>query len=320
MRLTKLLLIPAILAAQAAFAGTVTVTDDTGREVTFEAPARDIVVTHEQVLGLPLLDLGLVPIAAYGRADDGSNLGAVDFVDVVFGKDAPRSPTGIGPIGNIDLEKLRSLNPDLIIGTEYDMARADQLTQTAPLYLASVDPSKSYGFGLEEDLADLLGLQDQFAARRKTFDEQLDAVKAKLGDTEGKTYLAIFLTDQINLVGNFSGMIQAIEGLGYTKAEVSKTEAITGNGKMLFVPISSEIFARLNPDLLVIMDSYTKLERGEEAIKAQLNKLVPGWDKFMKPVREGRVVYVDSVKVTTPTVASALNMLSAIGEWADRTN
>ena len=43
---------------------------------------------------------------------------------------------------------------------------------------------------------------------------------------------------------------------------------------------------------------------------------MPGWRSFLKPVRERRVLYLDSAKVATPTIASALHTLDAIEAFA----
>ncbi|WP_417691361.1 ABC transporter substrate-binding protein [Roseibium sp.] len=314
----NIFLLIALLTTQTALAGEVTVTDSTGREITFTAPVERIVVMHEPLLGLPLMDLGITPVASYGRADDGTSLTTVDFVTTVLGDETPSPETGIGPFGNIDLEKLRSLKPDLIIGTEHDASKVAQLATVAPLYLQNVSTGRVEGFGVERDLAELLGLQDSLAKRLALYQETVGSVKAKLGHPEDETYLAIILTDQLNLVGAMSGMVQAVEDLGYTRAEVSNLGATSGYGKTIFVPISPEIFARVNPDLLVIMRSFTETERDEAAIRKQLDRIVPGWDKFLKPAREDRVVFLDSAKVSTPTIASALNTLNALSIWAAR--
>ena len=86
--------------------------------------------------------------------------------------------------------------------------------------------------------------------------------------------------------------------------------------RLRLVPVSAEAFLRLEPDLLVVMTSYGLPVRDEATARATLDRLAPGWDRFMRPVREGRVVFVDSALVSTPSVASAEHMLRALREWA----
>ncbi|MEJ8473761.1 ABC transporter substrate-binding protein [Roseibium algae] len=306
-------LIPALLVATTALAADQNVIDDTGRKVTIPEQPERVVVLHEPALGIALSDLGLVPVGSYGRDDNGKTLLAVDFLDVVLQSRSPDpKPKGIGALGNLDLEKLRALEPDLIIGTEYDKDKADLFSAIAPVYLQNSSTGLVRGFGSEEALAGVLNLETEFEERKAQYHERLEDVRSSLPyNPEGKTYLAIFLTDQINAVGQLSGAIQAIEDLGYKRLKLDKVEAISGFGATLLVPISSEIFGRLNPDLLILMSTYTSSERGEATIRATLDRIVPGWEHFLKPARENRVLYLDSAEVTTPTIASAERTLDA---------
>lgn len=315
----RLALLTWLLMAHSALAQEVAVTDDVGRNVTIpEHPAR-IVVMHEALLGLPLLDLGVNPIASYGRAADGTSLTPVDFIDTVMQGKITTKPVGFGAIGQIDLEKLNQLAPDLILAIDRQRSMADQLSNVAPVYLQNASTGRVRGFGVETELAQLLGYEDAYAARLKTYETKLEAVKSSLAaPVEGKTYLAVMITDKVTAVGEMSGIIQAIEDLGYQRETLEKVGATNEMGATFSVPLSPEIFGMLNPDLMIIMNSYAEPERDEAATKAKLDKLVPGWDKFLKPAREGRVMYIDSATVSTPTIASALHALDAYSSWSSQ--
>lgn len=309
-------LIPLALAAQMALAGVQpalaadrAVTDDTGRSLAIPQDPKRIVVLHEPLLGLPLLDLGVEVTGSYGRSDGGQMLTAVDFIDTVLARPGPK-PKGIGAVGQIDLEKLRKLDPDLIIGTERDADKTGQLSAIAPVYLQKASTGRTRGVGVEEDLARLLGRQEVFEARKKTYLDRVAALRATLPPGEG-TYMAVIVHDQVNLVGEISGAIQALEDLGYRPAGAEGLGAGKGLGSIFATPLSPEIFGRADPDLLVIMNSYAERDRSPAAIRARLDKIMPGWDKFLKPAREGRILYLDSGEVATPTIASAEHTLDA---------
>ncbi|WP_233720225.1 ABC transporter substrate-binding protein [Jiella avicenniae] len=270
---------------------------------------------HEPLLGLPLIDLGLMPVGSYGRGDDGSVLSAVDFIDTVIGADRDK-PRGIGPFGRIDLEKLRALDPDLIIGTERDVDKVERLSTVAPTYLQSVSAERVGGFGVEAELAELVGRRDAYAERLETYDRRLAEVAALLPDQGNETYLAVVTNDQLNLVGGLSGAIQAIEDLGYERAALEGSKLGSGPGSMFSAPLSSELLGTVDPDLFVIMNSYAVDDRSAEATMMRLDMIMPGWRTFLKPAREGRVLFIDSARVATPTIASALHMLDAIEAWA----
>ncbi len=309
----------ALLCANAALAQERSVTDDAGRAVTIPENPQRIVVMHEPLIGLPLMDLGVSIVGSYGRSDEGEFVTGVDFIDTVLDKDIPK-PRGFGPFGQIDLEKLRALRPDLIVGTEYDVGKADQLSTVAPVYLQKVSSGSAYGFSVEEQLAGLLGLEDVFAKRQAAYLERVDAVRQALPvDPEGQTYLAVLITDQINAVGDMSGAIQALEDLGFTRLDVERQAAGGGqSGSALLVPLSAEDFGRLDPDLLVLMNSYVSPKLDEAGTRAALDRIMPGWDRFLKPAREGRLLFLNSSRVTTPTVASAEYTLDAIEARARR--
>ncbi|WP_193171463.1 ABC transporter substrate-binding protein [Nisaea nitritireducens] len=313
-----LLLLTALLASHAAVAADRSVTDDAGRTVEIPAAPERIVVLHEPLLGVPIADLGLAPVGSYGRSDDGGTQMSADFYQLVLRDRAPDPmPRGIGALGNMDLEKLRTLEPDLIVGTEHDLEKAEQLSSIAPVYLQNSSTGRVRGFNAEEALAKLLGRETAFAERKTGYLARVDEVRATLpGDPRQQSYLVIFLSDQINAVGEMAGMVQALEDLGYDRLSLERDNTVAGFGATLLVPLSAETFGRLDPDLLVVMNTFGKQARDEAAIRQSLDRIVPGWQHFLKPAREGRILFVDSATVTTPTVASALHMLDAIEAWA----
>lgn len=311
-------LLAALLVAAPALAADRTVTDDTGRVVSIPDEPTRIVALHEPLLALPLLELGLPVVGSYGRADDGGSLLAVDFIDSVLGEDARElGIAGIGPVGNLDLERLKALKPDLIVGTENDADKAELLSSVAPVYLQNSRSGVVSGFEAEEALAATLGREADFAARKAAYLDRVAEVREKLpADSAGQDYLAIIIYDQINVVKSMSGAVQAIEDLGYTRFDWQGSGTLSGYGQGFAVPLNSEEFGRLDPDLLVIMNSYSSGERDEAAIRARLDRIVPGWSRFLKAEKEGRIVFLDSAEVATPTIASALHTLDAFEAWA----
>lgn len=312
------ILMTAFLAAGSCFSADRTVTDGTGRTVSIPEHPERIVVMHEPLLGVPLMDLGVDVIGAYGRDNQGKFISAIDFIDTVLGEGRTK-PKGFGASGQIDLEKLKALKPDLIIGTELDSGKAEQLSTVAPLYLQKASAGHAYGFSVEEDLSKLVGKTATFEEREKTYKAKLADVKKALPDeVKGKTYLAILLTDQINAVGDMSGAVQALEDLGYSRLKIDAATGKAALGSTLMVPLNAGAFGKLNPDLLVVMNNYTNPVRGEDGTRASLERIIPGWERFVKPARDGRIVFLESAAVTTPSIPSALHTLDTIEAWAKR--
>jgi len=316
MRFLVSCLVAALVTASPVLAADRLLTDDTGREVMVPETPERIVVMHEPLLGVPLMDLGLDLAGSFGRADDGGFVIAVDFIDSVLGEGKVK-PKGFGPVGQPDLEKLRALEPDLILATELDAGKLDQLSTVAPVYLQNISGHKVFGFDVQEALASLVGREEIFAARKAAYLDRVARLRAALpADPAGQTYLPVFLTDQLNVVGDSSGMVQALEDLGYTRLKVSEPSgASAGGGSMMLMPLSAEAFGRLNPDVLVLLNSYMDGSRDEAGTRAKLDRIVPGWNRFMKPAAENRILFVDPAKVITPTVASAEHMLDTLDHW-----
>lgn len=315
-----ILVLVALLLAAPAFAQTRQVTDDAGRTVEIPETPQRIIVLHEALLALPLIELGLDVVGVYGRADDGGSQIDVDFIRSVFGDDPALRIPGIGPIGNIDLEKVRALKPDLIIGIGQQQAQVQTLSAVAPVYLQATMSGGESGFSIEKRLAELFGRQDVFAQRHAAYLKRVSEVKNRLpAGAQGKTYLAVIVFDQVSAVRDVSGAVQAIRDLGYAPYDwSSRVTSETTPGRGFAVPLSSEEFARLDPDLLIVMNSYLSADQSPENIRARLDAIVPGWNRFMRAAREDNIIFLDSAAVATPTIASALHTLTAFEKWTGK--
>lgn len=307
-----------LMASSLACAQNRTVTDSTGQVVSIPANPKRVVVLHEPLIGVPLVELGVNVVGAYGRSDDGGTLMVADFIKSVLGPKAiEKGITGIGPLGNINLEKIRALKPDLIVGSELDVRHVPVMSPIAPVYLQNSGANVMRGFDAQEALAKVFQREKVFAQLKGAYLKRVAQVRSVLPATDKtRTYLAVSVSDQIGVVGEMSGAIQAIEDLGYQRIRFAGDQERNFKKSTLVQPISPEIFGKLNPDILIIMNNFTGTDRSEAAIKADLDRVIPGWQRFLSPAREGRILYLDSSTVTTPSIASAQHTLDAIEAWA----
>lgn len=296
------------------------VVDDAGRTLRIPDTPNRIVALHEALIALPLIELGFDVVGVYGRAENGASIYDVDFIKSVFGDDPSLRIGGIGPVGNIDLEKLRAPKPDLIVGMGQQTAQSDVLSEIAPVYLQATMSGGEAGFSIEKQLAEVLGRSEVFEAKRASYMERVDEVRSGLPeDPCEKTYLAIIVFDQISAVRDVSGAIQAIRDLGYKQYDwADRVTSEPARGRGFAVPLSSEEFARLDPDLLVVMNSYMSTDQSEEGIRARLDAIAPGWSRFMRVAKEDQIIFLNSAQVATPTIQSALHTLSAFEQWSKR--
>lgn len=295
-----------------------TVTDTVGREVEIPVEPQRVVSLNEALLSVPIMELGLPLVGSFGRRDDGTSLYAVDFVKAVLGVEMSElGIKGVGPANEIDIEKVRALKPDVIIGTENNTSAAETLSTIAPVYLQRSRTKEVFGVSPERELAETFGKTDRFAALEADYKARIEAIRAALPvKPEEQTFLGVVVYDQLAIISNMSGAMQALQDLGFQKMQMEGDGERSGYGAGFGIPMSSESFARINPDLLVMMNSYVDSDQGEEAIRARLDKIVPGWSRFLRPEEEGRILFLDTAKVVTPSLASANHTLDAFEAWA----
>ena len=310
------LLISTVLLAISATAEAREVVDTMGRTVDIPDHPERVVVMSEPAIAVPMIELGVNPIGSFGRADDGTYQVGADFIDTLFGPNQ-KKPQGIGNNRQVDLEKLYSMKPDLIIGIEFDIDKIKQLSTVAPVYMQHYTTGHLDNFAIEENLAKLFDKETTFQTLKEQYFEDVQETKKQLPESlENKTYLPVIIMDQINIVGEGIGVSQPLNDLGMKPFEVSNDKTHSDGSPKIVLPISAETFGSLNPDILVVIINWGAPDKSIEATNEALNKLVPGWATYMKPAREGRVIYLDGSKVFTPSFLSARYTLGEVRKWA----
>lgn len=311
-----------VLAKPALASGTKTVTDDAGRTVTIPIHPQRIVSLYEGLLTIPALELGLNVVGSFGRDDNGGSLFGVDFIREVLGRDAgAEGIVGTGPLGGLDLEKVRALKPDLILGSELDMAMLGQLEKIAPTYVLHTRATKSTGFDSQRKMAQLLDKEEVYGAlyaqyRSKVEDVRNIVIASGQPDPRQATAMMVMVRDDIGVLRDLTGGMQALRDLGYGPLIWSKSGREDAFGDGWRTPLSAEEFPRLDPDLLLATDGFVATTDPTDMLSAKLDAISPGWRRFSRPAKDHRMIFVPSAKIATTTVASAMHMLDAIKRWA----
>lgn len=120
------------------------------------APQRIVTLTDQNAL-LPLLELGVKPIASAGRLrDDGTG---------IFRRPEGFDLSGIQFVGDFtepDLERIAALDPDLVVGYEFQDDMYATVSQIAPtVYIQLFERSISEVLA---DFAELTGTTDRYQA------------------------------------------------------------------------------------------------------------------------------------------------------------
>lgn len=146
-------------------------------------PERVVTTTDQNAL-LPLLEMGVKPVASAGLlADDGTQ---------VFRRTEGFDTSGIefvGAYGEPNAEAIAAQRPDLIVGYEFDADSFATLSEIAPTVLVQV-----FDRGLDEallDFARLVGEEEQALALQADYDARIDSLLAELGERRDRLSVSV---------------------------------------------------------------------------------------------------------------------------------
>ena len=162
-------------AVSAAAPQTQTFTDDLGRTVTVPLHPQRIVSMHDLDITIPLIELGVPPIASHGRTrPDGSHY--LRASAQLTGVDFDNSDIRFIGTADIDLEAVAAAKPDLIITEPSRHVSVEQLEKIAPT--VSIDHLQGSAPEIYRKLAQLTGTQPRLAILERRYQEQIKQLKA----------------------------------------------------------------------------------------------------------------------------------------------
>lgn len=134
-----------------------------------------IVTTTDQNALLPLLELGITPVGSAGLlgADGSTSFRRTEGFDT-------SAVTFTGPYGEPNLEAVAALEPDLVVGYEFDQEFYDDLSAFAPTVLVQVF-DRPLTEALEQ-FAEVVGAEERAAELREAYEARVAEVQELLGD------------------------------------------------------------------------------------------------------------------------------------------
>lgn len=155
-------------------------TDDAGRTVEIPANPQRIAALHDLSIAIPLIELGVYPVASQGRTTE-TGEGFIRSSKVLTGVDFDNSD--IVFVGNspVDMEALAATEPDLIIvNPNWNYGSLEHVEVIAPTVV--LDDTIRGDFGMYEALADLTNTEDTLAILQGRYRSQIEQIK-RLIDT-----------------------------------------------------------------------------------------------------------------------------------------
>lgn len=294
--LPALLLLPVLAAcgssaaAPEAAAETRSITHSAGTTEVPVEPER-IATLNDQNALLPLLELGVRPVASLGGVDGSGS--------PIFRRTEGFDTEGIAHLGaccEIDLEAVAAQEPDLIVGYEFNEDVYDELSAIAPTVLVQV-----FDRPLTEALrefAELAGQPEEAEQQLAAYEARVEELRTQLGDRLETLSVAVLSP------GDPGQFYRGDDGqaLGTVMADVAPLRPAAQQGAPSEDPVSVERLDEVDADVVLLLDfSGEERSTGDASITGS-----PTW-RQLAAVQAGQAHVVDA----TTTVGTAWARMDA---------
>ena len=248
------------------------VQDDLGRDVNLEKKPERIVVTSASFLE-PLHEVGGDVV---GRPDSKTKM-----------PDYAKDKASVGKVYQIDVEKVLSCEPDLVIINKGMNEKLVETLEASGIKTLVVD-MKSYEDVKREValFAQLTGEKEKGEALISSMDKKIQAVKEKIPQ-EKRRVAVIHSTNQgltVQLSSSIAGSVAEMLGWENVAGDMTPLEKDPDSA-----PYSLETMVEKNPELLFVT-SMGKLEEIKASMDATMAEN-PAWQS-VEAVRQGKVFYL----------------------------
>ncbi|WP_068718540.1 ABC transporter substrate-binding protein [Vibrio tritonius] len=286
------------------------VVDHTQHTVTIPDHPKRIVSLHDWTITVMAYELGAPVIASTGRvANDGSFFmrGADDLFGLNFNQIQLASVHG-----QLDLERIMLLKPDLIIASSGDyLAYQDALSSIAPTLMFNPEQGKPI-LALYEELSHWLREHERFLELKQQYEKKVKRVRGKLAKryTIPPTYIAIATNRRngtIDVLKDFGILTTVMDDLGFQRMPITK-QLPQGNNRMM---ISAEMVESINADY--ILTSYlADQNETQRKVLDDLPHIAPGALGFLKAIEQHHLFSYPRGQVYSPSFLGLNKLLDDI--------
>ncbi|KKB11939.1 preprotein translocase subunit YidC [Devosia geojensis] len=272
MKTAYALAIAALFALPAAAQETRSFTDDLGRTVEIPLEAQRIASLQDLAITVPLIELGVMPIASHGRTTPEGE-GFIRGSKVLTGVDFDNSD--IEFLGNlpVDIEAVAAAEPDLIITTPWQTAPVEQLEAIAPVIV--LDDEARGDFEIYDVLAEITGTQDRLAVLKDRYAGQVEQIRRLIDTVDISVNVIQGVDGQVLSWHTYGALGKLLRDAGFTFPE--RVEAIP-EGQ--FERMSPETLPELDADFLFVTYRTDTGETPADAF-AHLEAVMPNFCEFL---------------------------------------
>lgn len=278
-------------------------TDDLGRVVQVPVHPQRIVSLHDLDITIPLIELGVPPIASHGRTrPDGSHY--LRSSAQLTGIDFDNSDIAFIGTADIDLEAIAAAKPDLIITEPNRNVPVEQLAKIAPT--VSIDHLLGSAPRIYSKLAQLTGTQARLAVLERRYQAQIAQLKQTI-DTQKITVSVIQANNgKVTVHHSYHTLGRVLRDAGFRFPPL--IEAIPDGQR---IDVSAEQLPDLDADF--IFATYRSDTGGKPQDERQaMEKVMPGWCDFMRACRTGRYILLPREEVISNSFAALSLMVAQV--------
>lgn len=292
-----------VLAVSTAYAAPATQVfkDDLGRSVTVPLHPQRIVSLHDLDITIPLIELGVLPVASHGRTrPDGSHV--LRSSAMLTGVDFDNSSIAFIGTATIDIEAVAAAKPDLIITEPSRNTPVEQLEKIAPT--VSIDHLDGGAPRIYSKLAQLTGTQAQLAILERRYRAQIAALKSTI-DTR-KLRVSVIQANQgkINALHTYHSLGRVLRDAGFSFPPL--IDSIPDGGR---IDVSAERLPELDADFVFATWRGDTGGKPQDEMKA-MDAVMPGWCDFLTACRRGHYVLISREEAISNSFA-ALSLMAA---------
>lgn len=305
------LIAPLMVAALAVFPATAQETRTfTARNGTFEIPVEPqrIVALNDQILTLPLYEMGAPVVGSAGRLDADNTAylrGGMDTLGIDFDN---TDIEFVGLFNALDVEAIAALEPDLIIGGVYtDEAVVGQLQAIAPTLV--IDNGELGLIETMRTLADATGTAATFESRYARYRENVARLKDYLGNPSAISATLTFMFPEAEALwvyrSGLGAISQVLEDVGF-----SQPDAVASLNEPQ-ISYSAELIEDLDADF--VFGFYRQQpDATPQTIRAAYEKFAPGWCQALTACSNGQFILLPG-----PTFGSTMASLDLALEMVE---
>lgn len=278
-------------------------TDDLGRTVTVPLHPQRIVSLHDLDITIPLIELGVPPVASHGRTRaDGSHF--LRSSGLLTGVDFDNSSIQFIGTADMDIEAIAAAKPDLIITEPSRNTAIEQLEKIAPT--VSIDHLVGGAPRIYSKLAQLTGSQKQLAILERRYQEQIKQLKLMV-DTQHITVSVIQANKgKITVHHTYRALGRVLRDAGFRFPPL--IDSIPDGER---IEVSAERLPELDADY--IFDTWRSDTGGkpQEELDA-MNAIMPGWCQFLNACRSGHYILLPREETISNSFAALSLMVAQV--------